>query len=412
MSVPAREGNRAASAPKRWLFRVVALGIGLVLCEVVLSLGAMISPRLKYHTSPPWNRATRPDPVLGQCMSPFYPGNDSWGYRNNAVPNTCDLLAIGDSMTYGFATTPGNSWPRQLERICGRATYNMSCGGYGPCEYRVLVEKGLALRPNTVIIGLTIDNDLGDCCRTVYIDGRLPEFRRTEEETDQELVGWLAEQVKHRASLAGDGSQQGNRLKKWISEHSALYGLIRAALYSLGWNRYSSLLREDDPPQDAYEVVTQRSNRLGFDSDPRFRTVFFPPNEQKLDLDRSHVREGKRITEEIILGMHERLKSLDVRLIVVLIPTKQMVYREIFGQHTFFDGDFEKELCIEERLTTEIEQFLEDRQIEYVNTTSSIRSCFVQGVRPYPESDDGHLNSHGYKAIAEAVLPLVAKSKP
>src|SRR5262245_45887192 len=94
----------------------------MLLCLVVLLAEALlwgtrcISPRADYHLSPSWTRVVVDDDVLHHRMSPYYPGNDSWGFRNRAVPDRCEVLTIGDSFTYGFAATPENTWPRQLER--------------------------------------------------------------------------------------------------------------------------------------------------------------------------------------------------------------------------------------------------------------------------------------------------------
>src|SRR5262249_4433868 len=111
----------AMSRKKIWLFRALAVCLGILLSEAILYLACLCSPRIHYFLSPPWNQALMPDPELGHRMSPFYPGNDSWGFRNSKVPDHCDVLAIGDSLTYGLAATPDKTWPRQLEVITGKS---------------------------------------------------------------------------------------------------------------------------------------------------------------------------------------------------------------------------------------------------------------------------------------------------
>src|SRR5881296_449998 len=56
------------------------------------------------------------DPVLGAVPSESTRahGFDSWGFRNPAVPETADIVAIGDSHTYGNTATMNDSWPSVL----------------------------------------------------------------------------------------------------------------------------------------------------------------------------------------------------------------------------------------------------------------------------------------------------------
>lgn len=97
---------------------LAAIALGLVFCELVLSLAARLSPAVAYRLSPHYimvrshgvevmvPREVVPDPVLGFRLSPYAPGHDHWGYRNTRVVERCDVLAIGDSMTYGYASLP------------------------------------------------------------------------------------------------------------------------------------------------------------------------------------------------------------------------------------------------------------------------------------------------------------------
>lgn len=400
---------------RAWVFRAAALGLGLVLCEAALSLVSLVSPRVRYFLSPPWARVTIPDPVLGQRMSPFYPGNDAWGFRNRRVPERCEMLAVGDSLTYGYAASAEKSWPRQLEALSGRSTYNMSCGGYGPCEYDALVRQGLGLKPRGVLLGLYVGNDVADAYRTVYMDGRFSAFRARDEATLSAMrkadeVATLRELAQADAPSWGDAPK--SRMREWLAEKSSLYAVCRELRQLVAGKRYGSFLREDEPPQDAFEVAARRPGRVAFGGERRFRTVFMAPEYFGLAVDVSdpRIREGKRIVESAIQSMQSRLGDQGVRLAVVLLPTKPRVYRDLVrarGADT--PAKFFEAVEMEERLTTEMEAFLRRRQIEYVNTAAALSRCFERGVRAYPESDDEHPNANGYRAISEAVLPMVMK---
>src|SRR5690349_5703631 len=101
------------------------------------------------------------DPVYGASPAPpVRAGFDALGFRNRSVPKTADVVAIGDSQTYGNAATMDDSWPYALGRMLGRNVYNMGLGGYGPNQYlEILKTKALPLKPQMVICGLSVTDD-------------------------------------------------------------------------------------------------------------------------------------------------------------------------------------------------------------------------------------------------------------
>ncbi len=49
------------------------------------------------------------DPVLNHKISPGSGGHDSWGFRNQQRPKQSDIVAIGDSQTYGVSADSRHS---------------------------------------------------------------------------------------------------------------------------------------------------------------------------------------------------------------------------------------------------------------------------------------------------------------
>src|SRR5262249_21309281 len=80
------------------------------------------------------------DPVLGHRIQPLTTGHDGLGYRNIVVPERADIVAIGDSQTYGVGAPRDSSWPYQLSQLLGENVYNMAVGGYGPLQYLYLTQ--------------------------------------------------------------------------------------------------------------------------------------------------------------------------------------------------------------------------------------------------------------------------------
>src|SRR6267142_847266 len=92
-------------------------------------------------------------PVLGRVVAPGSAGHDAWGFRNPEVPACADLIAIGDSQTYGVSAPRTGSWPAQLGRLRGETVYNLALGGYGPPDYLYLLDTyAPRLSPEQVVI--------------------------------------------------------------------------------------------------------------------------------------------------------------------------------------------------------------------------------------------------------------------
>jgi hypothetical protein len=76
------------------------------------------------------------DDILGAVPAPSAMAEfDRWGFRNREVPETADIVAVGDSHTYGNTARMVDSWPYVLGRLTGRQVYDMALGGYGPNQY-------------------------------------------------------------------------------------------------------------------------------------------------------------------------------------------------------------------------------------------------------------------------------------
>ena len=97
--------------------------IGLLLCEVGAKFALTASDYLSVEMVP--------DEVLGAVPSTHTRagGFNSWGFRNRHVPDSSDIVAIGDSHTYGNTARMEDAWPSVLERLSGRPVYNMGWAG-------------------------------------------------------------------------------------------------------------------------------------------------------------------------------------------------------------------------------------------------------------------------------------------
>src|SRR5271156_6451205 len=123
---------------------LVSVCLGLLLCEFVARRVVNPADFLRLEVVP--------DNILGAVPSAdALAGFDRWGFRNREVPATVDIVAVGDSHTYGNTARMVDSWPYVVQRLTGRKVYNMALGGYGPNQYFYLSKtKALTLKPNMI----------------------------------------------------------------------------------------------------------------------------------------------------------------------------------------------------------------------------------------------------------------------
>jgi len=403
---------RFTRSSARKIIEVLALFVGsLLLCEAILSTLMAVFPRVRYHLTPSWKRGCIADPILGHRNSPFMPGHDRWGYRNVDVRHHVEVLALGDSFTYGFGAPPEGAWPRQVESLSGATVYNGGVGGYGPCEYEVVLDELLKLRPRIVVVGLLLGNDVADAYEAVAIHGRFPRYATKNPEVLSEI--WRADQrgtLRELARTAGleDEEQLYGRevggLRTWISRHSSLYALARE-LKDLG----DVTLHRGSVPPDSFRAAMRRPHRIAWETDPRFRTVFrlLEVENLAIDTDDPRIQEGMRITDRVLLSMRAKVADVGARMVIALLPNKPRAYASVVDEHNqvCLPPSFFRNVEFERRMTARYEAFLEKNGIPFVDTEPAFAKAFLRGIATFPESDDHHPNVAGYRVIAETIVP-------
>src|SRR5882672_6569628 len=142
------------------VFRLLAVVIGIAAGLIAAELGLRIAEKVRLGDR--GGGETVSDPELGMRIKPNTPGHDANGFRNASVPAQVDVVALGDSQTWGVNVQSADAWPQQLAKLSQGSVYNMSVGGYGPVQYWRLTEKALAFSPNVIVVGLYFGNDLYD----------------------------------------------------------------------------------------------------------------------------------------------------------------------------------------------------------------------------------------------------------
>lgn len=357
------------------------------------------------------------DATLGYRPNPKHPQHDANGFRNTHIPQKTDIITLGDSQTYGTGISPEFSWPRQLQNKAGLEIYNMAYSGYGPVHSLLLLDEALNLSPKLIIEAYYSGNDLYDAFAMVYYQGKLSELKTRDShaihviqraEREQPLKELVNSVYHYNKSVF---RQKLLPLGAFLSKHSHIYRLVDVLLgrnkneesedIELLWNqrkRHAEKYQEDCLPLE----------------DQNFRTIFTPKyRAAATDCRDPRIMEGLHICQKTFLKSKTRALQNGIAYLVVLIPTKELVFSKIPQDSTWKAFvHYAKLIDSEKKLWEKAKSFLRNNDILFVDSLPYLEKKVWAGVQPYPASDDGHPNAIGYEAIARCVLDKISAIMP
>lgn len=365
---------------------IVALLIGELLVRFVVNPGDFLFATLI------------DDPVLGHRIEPHTTGHDALGFRNPEVPERANIVAIGDSMTYGVNAARDGSWPHQIGALLREPVYNMALGGYGPLQYLYLAEhEARKLRPRLLLVGFYFGNDLMDAYYTAH--GR--PYWHGWREADSVVAG---ETEFDRAGKA-EPKKRFAALRDWLSRHSVVYSMLRVTLLPR--------LASWEQDRMALQVTADRRMIWIDPSKHSVRTIFTPQSRlSAMDLQLPSVQEGLRITKRAFTSLRSHTDAQGIQLLVVLIPTKERAYCSYLKDSGEQLPNTLVSLCdAEARVKEDLVQSFATEKIAYVDVTGAMEENIRKHVQIYPTDSDGHPNATGYSVIARAVYDAVRRQQ-
>jgi hypothetical protein len=128
-----------------------------------------------------------------------------------------------------------------------------------------------------------------------------------------------------------------------------------------------------------------------------------------LDLSEPRIAEGLRITKNLLGNMERQVEASKVRLLVLLIPTKESAYAGVMSGKTAPDPTYGRLIEMEGRVRTEIEEECRTQNIECLDALPYLSEALRRGERVYPSTTESHPNVRGYFVIASAVHNSLGK---
>src|SRR5208337_2928172 len=130
-----------------------------------------------------------------------------------------------------------------------------------------------------------------------------------------------------------------------------------------------------------------------------------------LDQQDPRVREGMRITFKLLAEMSDICRKNQIQFIVVIIPTKEMVFSDYLEHKPQIplDDIIDKLLANERLAEAETFKCLKDNNIPYVYPLPALKMSVGQGLYART-AGDMHPNRNGYRVIGEAVADYLKQA--
>ena len=364
----------------------------LVLLSIVLAiLISEFTARLFLYKVDYLQPYTYSDDKLGFVIKPYSAGHDKWGFRNRVFPDRVDIVAIGDSMTYGNCALSSYSWPALLELKTNKKVYNMGVGGYGPVQYYYLLrEKALQLKPKIVIVGLYLGNDLWDTYNMIYNSQYWRDLQ------DNNIINDSKQPNGEKLTLIADTNEPKDNnysIKNYLSHNSVLYRII---VYSV----LGDIARWNDAT-----VKGKSNDKMVFLENKKhnIKTSFISgENLFGLDINTKEIKEGLVKTLLLFDMMHKLCSQRNISFLVVIMPTKAMVYSKYIDYGLDKYGLIKKQIECETEVTNDIIKHFKYNKINFVEALPFMQNN-IGAHMLYTASIDGHPNRWGYDIIAQTV---------
>lgn len=287
------------------------------------------------------------------------------GFRTDPVDFFVDAVAIGDSFTMCFTERP-DCWVDQLSTLTGKRIVNLGQPVTGTTSHlRILRDFGAPMTP-PLVIWQFFGNDFND-------DYGLAVFRDEQQEISEPVT------------------TTGQDFSAWLRRN-----LVTAAvLETLVSGRFSAVPDGEQPFVKPYRATFGSSNQHVLQFGGGYE-------QQALDMTREQNQIGYNLSRQAFTEARELVRTWQGELIVILIPTREEVYRDI-TEPVMGAAAIDKLVSARAAML----DLCAELELRCMDAYDAFYAQAQQGQALY-FSDDMHLNPAGNRVLAEAISAWLA----
>jgi lysophospholipase L1-like esterase len=295
---------------------------------------------------------------------------DENGFRETTPIEKARVFALGDSYVFGTGVSQDQTWPEQLERITGKAIYNLGVNGTSPKQQLMLLEyllntKSDSLKIRHLLWMIFEGNDLEDSYST-YNHIAVKRINRNIFKTISDAAGSIASAIRDQSVL-----------------HRLLAGQIAIRSPRAGFHESSH-----------YSVDGVKLTRELYHSDPYGYRLFLPGYIKRMQEPESYVRDhpNRPLLDETFRDMASLAKKFGFDVTILIAPTAARLYAPYFEDFPTLSGPH-------------FMDYVEQLAKRYGFNTLNLYRL----MQPYAEKellywrDDAHWNQRGNEVVAELV---------
>ena len=284
--------------------------------------------------------------------------HDILGFRNLGIPNTADIITLGDSQTYGIGEPLENNWPSQLGDELVQSgqkqstVYSMAVGGWAGVQYLDMFPKAALLNPDVVVVAFYSGNDPLESFSMAYGLPQWDSLRVDAELTNSDIpnIGpGLSIEDSWKATFK-DGLESRFMPKKRLAVNDSDYPAVRAG----------------------YEIMAEVSRRI-----------------------------------MAMAAEHE------ITVVFTVIPTRELVYaKKVEADKLIAPEPYQRLVLLESENIKKLASAIRASQgAIYVDLVQPMQLAAISSTPLYPRKWDGHPGAEGYtvisKVLATALEPLL-----
>lgn len=359
--------------------RTYIKNIGLLIVSTIFSL-LILEVGLRWFTGFPINFASNkiPDEQLGYRVDPARSDIDNNGFRNPQVLEEADIIALGDSHTFGVNVAPEYSWPQQLAKMTNKTVYNFGVSSYNILQYHYLMDQAIKLKPQHIIWGLYLANDLSDVCDFV----RKVEFWRK----------WTtANHYNFKSCSRWIPSLRTDSFESFLRKNTAIVSALRHIILNAKWTS---------------KWMYNKNNAIIID-EAQNKTVIkhsmILAHEKGMNMNRQEISLAFDIAKQVIKEAKQKSDENNISLNVLFIPSKERVfYNYLINKKYELPKSYHNLVKSEQLLVDRFSSLLKEMKIKFVDVQPYMVHEIHKSGSVYSYGKDGHPLKIGYRVYAQA----------